>query len=225
MAQPPQSLLYQSVLRNSGGTSLANQNVSARIKILQTTASGTVVYEETHTATCDANGVLSLQIGRGTVVSGSFANIQWLGNDYFLKTEIDPIGGSNYQITTTQQLLSVPYAFVSEKTARLTGIDSLLAVLNARLDRADSLIGVYNTLIRNLNDSIQTLSQSPAINPSQLQPLTHRKAALESTLNALRRSIAATRRGNEAERPCQQAVMMSPAGHYCDRQPLKTIKK
>ena len=225
MAQPPQSLLYQSVLRNSGGTSLANQNVSARIKILQTTASGTVVYEETHTATCDANGVLTLEVGRGTVVSGVFANIDWLADDYFLKTEIDPIGGSNYILTTTQQLLSVPYAFVSEKTARLTGIDSLLAVLNARLDRADSLIGVYNTLIRNLNDSIQTLSQSPAINPSRLQPLIQRKALLETTLNALRNSLAATRRGNEAERPCQQAVMMSPAGHYCDRQPLKTIKK
>ena len=225
MAQLPQSFMYQSIMRNSSGSVLTNQRVAAKVSILKTTSSGTAVYEETHSATSDADGVLTLAVGRGTVVSGSFANIQWLGNDYFLKTEIDPIGGSNYQITTTQQLLSVPYAFVSEKTARLTGIDSTMGVLNAHLNRADSLIGVYNTLIRNLNDSIQTLANSPAINPSQLQPLIQRNAALESTLNALRRSLAATRRGDETEHPCQQAVMTPPAGHHCDIQPLKTIKK
>lgn len=225
MAQLPQSFMYQSIMRNSSSSVLTNQRVAAKVSILKSTASGTAVYVETHSASSDADGVITLEVGRGTVLSGAFANIDWLADDYFLKTEIDPIGGSNYILTTTQQLLSVPFAFVSGKAARLIGIDSSLGVLNARLNRADSLIGVYNTLIHNLNDSIQTLSQSSAINPSRLQPLIQRKALLETTLNALRNSLAATRRGNEAERPCQQAVMMSPAGHYCDRQPLKTIKK
>lgn len=217
MAQLPQSFMYQSVVRNNSGTVLTNQHVAAKVSILKSTASGTAVYVETHSTSSDADGVLTLEVGRGTVLSGAFANIDWLADDYFLKTEIDPIGGSNYILTTTQQLLSVPFAFVSGKAARLIGIDSSLGVLNARLNRADSLIGVYNTLIRNLNDSIQTLSQSPAINPSQLQPLTHRKAALESTLNTLRRSIAATRNEQTAVPPCQEAVLPRTSAHHCDR--------
>ena len=217
MAQLPQSFMYQSVIRNNSGTVLTNQHVAAKVSILKSTASGTAVYVETHSASSDADGVLTLSVGRGTVVTGTFANIDWLADDYFLKTEIDPIGGSNYILTTTQQLLSVPFAFVSGKTARLIGIDSSLGVLNARLNRADSLIGVYNTLIRNLNDSIQTLSQSPAINPSQLQPLIQRKASLESTLNALRRSIAATRNEQTAVLPRQEAVLARPSAHHCDR--------
>ena len=217
MAQLPQSFMYQSVIRNNSGTVLTNQHVAAKVSILKTTASGTAVYEETHSATSDADGVLTLAVGGGTVVSGVFANIDWLADDYFLKTEIDPIGGSNYILTTTQQLLSVPFALVSGKTARLTGIDSSMGVLNARLNRADSLIGVCNTLIRNLNDSIQTLSHSPAITPSQLQPLIQRKAAIESTLNALRRSLAATRNEQTAVPPRQEAVLARPSAHHCDR--------
>ena len=217
MAQLPQSFMYQSVIRNNSGTVLTNQHVAAKVSILKSTASGTAVYVETHSASSDADGVLTLSVGRGTVVTGTFANIDWLADDYFLKTEIDPIGGSNYILTTTQQLLSVPFAFVTGKAAQLIGIDSSLGVLNARLNRADSLIGVYNTLIRNLNDSIQTLSQSPAINPSQLQPLIQRKASLESTLNTLRRSIAATRNDQTAVPPRQEAVLPRTSAHHCDR--------
>ena len=217
MAQPPQNFMYQSVIRNSSGTVLTNQRINAKVSIIKTTASGTAVYEETHTATSDATGVLTLEIGRGTVVTGTFANIDWLADDYFLKTQIDPVGGSNYILETTQQLLSVPYAFVSKKTAKLVGIDSSLAALNARLNRTDSLIGVYNIQIRRLNDSIQALANSPAISPSQLQPLIQQKAKLESALNTLRNSLAATRNENAAVLPRQQAIITRSAGHICDK--------
>ncbi|MBR5028914.1 MAG: hypothetical protein IKX51_06815 [Bacteroidales bacterium] len=216
MAQLPQSFMYQSVIRNNSGTVLTNQRVAAKVSILKTTASGTAVYEETHTATSDATGVLTLEIGRGTLVTGTFANIDWIADDYFLKTEIDPIGGSNYTLVTTQQLLSVPYAFVSKKTAKLVGIDSALAVLDARLNGIDSLIGVYNILIRNLNDSIQSLASSH-VNPSQLQQFIQRKAKLESTINALRNSLAATRNESPDMLPRQQAIITRSAGHICDK--------
>ena len=216
MAQPPQSSMYQSVIRNSSGTVLTNQRINAKVSILSTSASGTVVYEETHTATSDATGVLTLAIGTGTVVTGTFANIDWLADDYFLKTQIDPIGGSNYSLETTQQLLSVPYAFMSKKTTKLVGIDSSLASLDARLNRIDSLISVYNVQIRRLNDSIQTLANSP-ISPSQLQPLIQQKAKLESALNTLRNLLAATRNESSAVLPRQQAIITRSAGHFCDK--------
>lgn len=217
MAQPPQNFMYQSVIRNSSGSVLTNQRINAKVSILKTNTTGTAVYEETHTATSDATGVLTLEIGRGTVVTGTFANIDWLADDYFLKTEIDPIGGSNYTLETTQQLLSVPYAFVSKKTTKLVGIDSTLAALDTRLNRTDSLIGVYNTQIRRLNDSIQALANSPAISPSQLQPLIQQKAKLEATLTALRNTLAATRNDRDIALPRQQAIITRSAGHTCDK--------
>ncbi len=217
MAQLPQSFMYQTVLHNGAGSVLGGQRISAKVSILKTSATGTAVYEETHSATTAADGVLTLEVGRGTVVSGTFASIDWLSDKHFLKTEIDPIGGSNYQLVATQQLLSVPYAFVSGKTRKLTGVDSALAVLDSRFRRADSLIAVFNVQIRQLNDSIRTLSSSPSMTPAQLQVLAQRKAALETTLSSLRTALTATKNEQPAELPRQQAVENRAIGHSCNR--------
>lgn len=109
-AQAPNGISYQSVIRSSGGTLITNQNVGIKISILQGSASGTAVYAETQSATTNANGLASTQIGSGTVVSGNFANIDWANGPFYIKTETDPSGGTNYSITGTSQLLSVPYA-------------------------------------------------------------------------------------------------------------------
>ena len=108
-AQAPQKFTYQAVVRNESNT-LVRGNVGVRITILQGGANGTMVYQETHTTVTNANGLMKLEIGGGTVVNGDFATIDWADGPYFLKTETDPNGGTNYTIEGTQQLLSVPYA-------------------------------------------------------------------------------------------------------------------
>ena len=114
-AQAPQKMSYQAVVRNADNTLVANQNVSARIWVLQGSANGTAVYIETQTAATNANGLLTLSVGEGTVVSGSFSAIDWANGPYFLKTEIDPTGGSSYALETAQKLLSVPYALYANQ--------------------------------------------------------------------------------------------------------------
>ncbi|MBN1159272.1 MAG: hypothetical protein JXA61_07810 [Bacteroidales bacterium] len=109
-AQAPESFKYQAVVRNAAGSILADQNVNFRISILQGSASGTVSYSETHATTTNAFGLVNLEIGNGTVESGSFASIDWGGDEYFVKVEIDPAGGTTYTHMGTSQLLSVPYA-------------------------------------------------------------------------------------------------------------------
>jgi uncharacterized protein (TIGR02145 family) len=111
--QAPSKMSYQAVIRNSSNTLVSNQPVGMRISILQGSASGTAVYVETQTPTTSDNGLVSIEIGGGTVVSGTFATINWANGPYFIKTETDANGGSNYSITGTSQLLSVPYAFFS----------------------------------------------------------------------------------------------------------------
>jgi hypothetical protein len=113
-AQVPEKMSYQAVVRNASGQLLSNQNVATRVSVLQGSNAGTVVFSERITGTTNANGLLSLEIGSGTVLSGTFNTINWGGNSYYLKTETDPTGGTNYTITGTSQLLSVPYALYAK---------------------------------------------------------------------------------------------------------------
>jgi hypothetical protein len=49
----------------------------------------------------------------GTAVSGTFAGIDWAAGPYYVKTETDLSGGTNYTIISSNELLSVPYALFS----------------------------------------------------------------------------------------------------------------
>lgn len=108
--QAPQRMSYQAVVRNSNNDLIANTTVGSRISILQGSASGNSVYVETQNVTSNLNGLVTFEIGSGNIVSGNFSTINWGEGPYFIKTETDPSGGSNYTISGTQQLLSVPFA-------------------------------------------------------------------------------------------------------------------
>ncbi len=119
-SQSPEKMSYQAVVRDSDNKLVTNQSIGMQISILQNSASGTSVYVETQTTTTNDNGLLSIIIGDGTIVSGTFDNIDWSNDTYYLKTEIDIAGGNNYSITGTSQLLSVPYALCSKTTCDTT---------------------------------------------------------------------------------------------------------
>ena len=109
-AQAPEKMSYQAVIRDAANALVANQTVGMQISILQTTVTGTAVYVETQTPTTNINGLVSLEIGTGTPVTGTFAGIDWAAGPYFIKTETDPTGSTTYTIAGTSQLMSVPYA-------------------------------------------------------------------------------------------------------------------
>lgn len=115
-AQAPQYFSYQAVVRKADNSLLTSSPVGMKISIIKGSATGTTVYSETHTTTTNANGLLSVNIGAGTPANGTFSNINWGNDKYFIKTEIDPDGGTKYSITSTTQLISVPYALYA-KTA------------------------------------------------------------------------------------------------------------
>ena len=115
-AQSPEKMSYQAVVRDACDKLVTDQVVGMQISILKGSADGTAVYTETHTPTTNANGLVSIEIGNGTVVSGNFSNINWANGSYFIKTETDPTGGTHFTIAGTSQLLSVPYA-LHAKTA------------------------------------------------------------------------------------------------------------
>jgi hypothetical protein len=120
-SQAPEKMSYQAVIRDASNNLTTTQTVGMQISILQGGATGTAVYVETQTSTTNANGLVSLEIGTGTVVSGDFTTIDWANDTYFIKTETDPTGGTSYTITGTSQLMSVPYALHAKTAESITG--------------------------------------------------------------------------------------------------------
>jgi hypothetical protein len=120
-AQVPQSFSYQAVVRGTNNALVSNKKVGMKISLLKGSETGTAVYVETHTPTSNANGLVSIAIGGGTVVSGTFASIDWSKGSYFVKTETDPAGGTSYSLTTISQLLSVPYALHAKTAESIVG--------------------------------------------------------------------------------------------------------
>lgn len=114
-AQVPQLFNYQGIARDAGGNVLPNRVIGVQLSVLDGGPAGTVVYQETFTDTTNAFGLFSMQVGGGAVVSGTFASINWGTGNKYLQTAIDLTGGTNYSLSGTTQLLSVPYALYAQQ--------------------------------------------------------------------------------------------------------------
>jgi len=113
-AQSPQKFSYQELVRDATNVILLNQTIGMQVSILQGSPVAAAVYSERHTPTTNANGLASIEVGTGSFPSGNFLTISWSSGPYFVKTEIDPAGGTAYSLTNTTQLLSVPYALYAK---------------------------------------------------------------------------------------------------------------
>lgn len=111
-SQVPQKMSYQAVIRDNNNVLVSNSPVGMRVSIIQGASSNPSIYTEIYNPNpqTNVNGLLTLQIGGGIPTVGSFASIDWSNGPYFLLTEVDPTGGTNYSIFSNNQLLSVPFA-------------------------------------------------------------------------------------------------------------------
>jgi uncharacterized protein (TIGR02145 family) len=164
--QTPNSMSYQAVIRNSSDALITNTQVGMQISILQGAEDGTVVYTETQTPTTNANGLVSIEIGGGV----GFDAIDWANDIYFIKTETDPTGGTDYTITGTSQLLSIPYA-LHAKTAEsvsggITETDPIFTGSQANNITAGDITNLSN--LSNINTGDQDIS-GIAINMQAIQ--------------------------------------------------------
>jgi hypothetical protein len=118
-AQAPQGIPYQAIARNSSGVILAGQTIRVRFSIRDSIATGTIVYRETFSPTTTTQGLFNVNVGTGTVVSGTFSGVNWGHNAKHMQVEMDPAGGTSYIDMGTQQMMSVPYALYAGNTSGL----------------------------------------------------------------------------------------------------------
>jgi hypothetical protein len=185
--QVPNAFQYQSIVRDAANNIISNQNVNLKILILDNSPTGNVLYSETHSVITNEFGLINLQIGGGTILSGSFNSINWGVNNKYVRLEIDPTGGNTFQFLGTSQLLSVPYALhagssgnVNNNYSAGNGVSITGNVItNSAPDQTITINGVGSTSVSgtypnftisstdNVNDAdsnptneIQTISQS-----------------------------------------------------------------
>jgi hypothetical protein len=142
---PPQAFSYKATINKANGQPLANTVISFRVSILQNNAYGTPVYIEKFSPYTNSLGQIDIQIGRGTPQLGNFPFIDWSLDTYFLKTEVDIKGGSNYVELSTTQLLSVPYALYAGSAGSVANLVETDPVFSVSPAANPTNIGNWNT--------------------------------------------------------------------------------
>ena len=87
VAQSPQKLNYQAVVRGADTSPIVNTTVSFRFAIF-IEGEDYVNYEETQVTTTNDYGIVNLTIGEGD--PASFADLDWEGEEFSLRIECDP---------------------------------------------------------------------------------------------------------------------------------------
>jgi hypothetical protein len=137
-AQAPQGIPYQAVMRNADGSVMSSSAVSLTFMIHDATATGTVVYQESHALNSNAQGLVSCVVGSGVASQGNFSNINWGGGAKFLQVMM---GSTDLG---TQQMLSVPYALHSGSADNAANATNATNATNAET-AANGFSGVSQT--------------------------------------------------------------------------------
>jgi len=122
--QTPQKINYQAVARDAeSGVELSNQAVFLVAKIIQSSSGGELVYQEEHAnISTNSYGLFSIEIGNGAPVVGSFDEINWSTDQFWLEIDIDL--GDGLQTMGSMQFVSVPYALHAETVSNPEDADS-----------------------------------------------------------------------------------------------------
>jgi len=137
-SQPPQAFKYQAVVRDGNGNIISGQSVNLRISIHNETPVGTILYQEMFSETTNQFGLVSLNIGMGSPVIGTFNTIDWRFDSKFIEVEIGE--GADYYSLGTSELFSVPYALYSDRSA-----DGYWELFNSNIYYNSGNVGIRTT--------------------------------------------------------------------------------
>ncbi len=155
VSQVPNEFAFQAVVRNAANQLVANSPVSVRVSIIQGGVMGNAVYVETHNVTTNENGLMTFYIGSGSVLQGTLESVDWGNGVYYLKTETDSNGGSDYSVVSTQQLVSVPYALYAKEAESSADCQELSIALQGLLSIVEHQQAQIDSLISNSGSSSQ----------------------------------------------------------------------
>src|SRR6056297_769426 len=107
----PNTFNYQAVVRDTDGNLITNQQTLLRLSI--TNSEQNIYYEEEHQPTTSEFGQIQIEVGGGTLISGSFVDIPWGAAQLLLNVDMSMDEGNTFTNLGQSPLLGVPYAFYS----------------------------------------------------------------------------------------------------------------
>ena len=162
LGQVPEKLSYQALITNSDHSLIADSEIAIKIAILQYAVSGTAVYEEIHRPITSPTGSISIHIGDGKAVRGSFTEIDWSDGPFFIETAADISGGASFKLLATSQLLSVPYALHAKTADRITGdYDYVLRAKAVPFERSrEAMLQDIGNIIQCTSDAVLSIPEN-----------------------------------------------------------------
>ncbi|MBL4586694.1 MAG: hypothetical protein JKX84_06530, partial [Flavobacteriales bacterium] len=139
----PQKMNYQGIARNVSGEIISDQTISLRIAILSSANMERPVYAEQHEIITNKLGLFTLHVGGGRILEGEMKSINWGAADHYISVELDADNSGRFVEMGVSQLLSVPYAFYSERSgttddgSRTLGSEAWVTHGNAGTDAND----------------------------------------------------------------------------------------
>lgn len=168
LAQAPQGINYQGVVRDNNGNALGNTNISLEIKIWtgDPNGGGSINYSEIHNnVLTDTFGLYSLVIGsKSGTGTGTFNAIPWSGGNLWVEVYVDPANGSSFNLVSSQKLMSVPYALYAANSGSGSG-GSVNGAPHNIPKINPSGVGTKNSLIFERADSSGVGINSPTPHP------------------------------------------------------------
>ena len=127
-----QTFNYQAAVRDAGGNLITDQAVGVRVRLLSGGPTGTVIFNETHTVTSNAYGIIDLPVGEGIVDGNftSFHSLGWSNTDLWIDIWADITGGTNYVQLGTSQFRYVPYAMYAINSGNAANANHVFGITN-----------------------------------------------------------------------------------------------
>lgn len=146
VATAQNSFSYQAVIRD-GGKVLENQPVSLRLSVM---LADSVYYVEKHAATTNAYGNVSVNVGEGTQLKGSFDAVPWETMRVMMQVEVSTDGSDKYTNMGSLQIQPVPYTFYAHRTTTVIqpAVASDEPIFQVKDNTGNLLFAVYETGVK-----------------------------------------------------------------------------
>jgi uncharacterized protein (TIGR02145 family) len=143
LAQVPQSINYQTIIRNTDGNIMPETEISVKLTLISGAPEGEVIYQELHHTTTNDFGLVNLKLGGGIIQSGNFTDINWGKGPKFLEVAISEDGGQSFTTIGVSQFQSTPYSFYSLASAN--GVQSMTTLERDALENPAIGKTIYNS--------------------------------------------------------------------------------
>ncbi|CAN5400158.1 hypothetical protein BH20BAC1_BH20BAC1_08680 [soil metagenome] len=178
--QAPMQINYQGIARSNSGSPLTNQNMGLRLSILEGSATGALVYQETRDIRTDKFGMFVVAIGStGTLTTiSSLPLVNWTNSvAKYLKVEISTKNNSSYTNMGAAELLSVPFAFSASAARPVGAAGGSLSGAYPNPSIADDVI-TENMIV---DGAVTSAKLAPGVIPSGLPPSGNAGGGLSGT--------------------------------------------